>query len=118
MNGMGERGGGGGSDESVKGENPLVTGRGLMAQTFEPTRCDCQYSISDRVAMRHEGNIEEEINGYVVFQQIQYIRISWELKSGCQGPGGRRYSSRPHLFLQQASGHILKDDERFFLHLV
>ncbi len=38
---------------------------------------------------------------------MKYLRISWE--SG-GGKSGRCYSDHPHLFIQQASGQIFKDD--------
>jgi hypothetical protein len=46
----------------------------------------------------HEGNTEEENDGYVVFNP----RISWDI--------GRRYFASPHSFLQQGFGQIFQDD--------
>jgi hypothetical protein len=50
----------------------------------------------------HEGNIEEENNGYVVFK-CNILRLAQKLS-------GEGVSPPPHTFIQQAPKHMFKDD--------
>ncbi len=63
------------------------------------------------MALNHVGNTEEENNGNVVLK----LNISTDQPGTTVGWGrGGCYSTRIHLFVQQASRQIFKDDVNGF----
>jgi hypothetical protein len=52
--------------------------------------------------------------GELRLRRLDYLRISWETVWWAGGEWERRYSARPHPFLQQACGLMFKDDVNEF----
>jgi hypothetical protein len=58
--------------------------------------------------------IRRKITVNVVFNEISTDQLG---NTSGGGEGGGRYSARPHPFLKQASGQILKDDVNSFSYI-